>query len=280
MKNILLRCTSGIVYIGVIIAGLVTNQWAFVGMCALFTTLAIIEFSNLCNHESGANPLLIFLDVIGGLIMVGSAFSFCSGALSLHANHYLLFYVLYLIARMVVQLYIKDASSLDSLAYSFMGQLYVAMPLALMNVLYFDIATPHLLLAMFIMIWLNDTGAFIVGCSIGRHRLFPRISPKKSWEGFWGGMVFAVGSAFIFHYIFPDCFAGVELWQLIGLGVVVSAFATWGDLIESLIKRTLGVKDSGKMIPGHGGILDRIDSLLLVVPAMVCYFIISGCFLR
>ena len=124
---------------------------------------------------------------------------------------------------------------------------------------------------MFIMIWLNDTGAFCVGSMIGKHKLFPRISPNKSWEGFFGGVVFAIASAFVFKYGFPQYFDNISIGGLCGLGVVVSAFATWGDLVESLIKRTLGVKDSGTLLPGHGGILDRIDSLLLVVPASLLY---------
>ena len=129
----------------------------------------------------------------------------------------------------------------------------------------------HLLLAMFIMIWLNDTGAFCVGSLIGKHKLIPRVSPKKSWEGFIGGMVFAIASGFVFKFGFPQYFESISLSGLCGLGAVVGAFATWGDLVESLIKRTLGVKDSGNILPGHGGILDRIDSLLLVVPASVLY---------
>lgn len=281
MKNLLLRSVSGIVYVGVIVAGLVLGQWAFAGMCALFVILAIAEFNRLCSHADNGEvkKITMFLDILGALVLVGASFVHFSGVLSVSPMMLLLPYVMYVIMRLVAQLYVHNESALVGLSSSFMGQIYVAAPFVLMNMLYFDLATPHLLLAMFIMIWLNDTGAYLVGSTMGRHRLFQRISPKKSWEGFWGGMIFAVGSAFVFHYGFPDYFAGAELWQLVGLGVIVSAFATWGDLVESLIKRTIGVKDSGNMIPGHGGILDRIDSLLLVVPAMTCYFILTGCFI-
>ncbi len=277
MKNLLLRSVSGIVYVAVIVAGLVAGQWAFMGMTALFVLLAMIEFHKLCNAGNRIDMPVMMLDVVGGLVMAVSAFACFSGMVPVQGGAFILPYLIYLILRMILQLYVRRGSALNSLAYSFMGQLYVALPLSMMNMLYFDLASPQLLLAMFVMIWLNDTGAFIVGCSIGRHRLFPRISPKKSWEGFWGGMAFAVGSAFLFHYQFPIHFANTGLWEVVGLGAIVSAFATWGDLVESLIKRTLGVKDSGNLIPGHGGILDRIDSLLLVVPAMVCYFIVLGC---
>lgn len=170
-----------------------------------------------------------------------------------------------------MQLYNQESSPLTNLAYSYMGQMYVALPIGLMSMYYTLPNGMHLLLAVFIMIWLNDTGAFCVGSLLGKHKLYPRISPKKSWEGFFGGVAFVIASAFVFKYCFHLYFTNISLCGLIGLGAVVAAFATWGDLIESLIKRTLGVKDSGTLLPGHGGILDRIDSLLLVIPATLLY---------
>ena len=128
-----------------------------------------------------------------------------------------------------------------------------------------------LLLLAFVMIWMNDTGAFLVGCTIGKHRLFERISPKKSWEGFWGGLVFSVLSGVAYYY-FVDQAQGLPFYVI--LGVIASIFATFGDLVESMFKRSIGVKDSGNLIPGHGGILDRIDSLLFVLPATALYLYI------
>ena len=180
-------------------------------------------------------------------------------------------YLLYLTFRLVMQLYSQESSPLTNIAYSYMGQMYIALPLGLMSMYYTLPDGKFLLLAMFIMIWLNDTGAFLVGSMIGKHKLFPRISPNKSWEGFIGGVVFAIASSFVFKYCFPSYFENISIFGLAGMGAVVGAFATWGDLVESLIKRTLGVKDSGKLLPGHGGILDRIDSLLLVIPASLLY---------
>ena len=121
-------------------------------------------------------------------------------------------------------------------------------------------------LFMFVCIWLNDTGAYLVGCTIGKHRLFERISPKKSWEGFFGGMVFCIAAGAFAHLLIGGSQA---IW--IPFAIIVSVFATWGDLVESLIKRTAGVKDSGNIMPGHGGVLDRIDSLLFVAPAILAY---------
>ncbi len=141
-------------------------------------------------------------------------------------------------------------------------------------------ATRHIVLIMFIMIWLNDTGAYCVGSLLGKRRLFPRLSPKKSWEGFWGGMAFCIAAGATCYFAFNH--DEVMLWgnrslsAWIGFGIVVCIFSTWGDLFESMIKRTVGAKDSGKLIPGHGGILDRIDSLLLTAPAAFIYLLLTG----
>ena len=156
-----------------------------------------------------------------------------------------------------------------------MSQLYVALPCALLNVLAFhnDPAAssvsynPILPLSIFVFIWLSDTGAYCVGSLIGKHRLFERISPKKSWEGSIGGAVFSIASSFIFAHYYD--FMSVGQWA--GLAVVVVIFGTWGDLTESLMKRQLGIKDSGNILPGHGGMLDRFDSALMAIPAAVCY---------
>jgi phosphatidate cytidylyltransferase len=121
------------------------------------------------------------------------------------------------------------------------------------------------------MIWLNDTGAYCVGSLLGKHRLCERLSPKKSWEGFFGGLVFCIAAGIVASYILSDSIYSFMIIT-ISLGVVVCVFATVGDLFESLIKRTLHVKDSGNLIPGHGGILDRIDSLLFVAPAVFFFY--------
>jgi phosphatidate cytidylyltransferase len=147
---------------------------------------------------------------------------------------------------------------------------YIALPLAMLNCI-MSITAPRLLLGVFMFIWIYDTGAYCVGMLLGRHRLFERISPKKSWEGVIGGIVFCVAGAYATHYWFDEFFQVPDLTTWVGLSVVVAVFSTFGDLVESLIKRTVGVKDSGNIMPGHGGILDRIDSLLLVVPAVLIY---------
>jgi len=151
----------------------------------------------------------------------------------------------------------------------------VALPVALLNSI-MSITAPRLLLGMFMFIWLYDTGAYCFGMTLGRHRLFERISPKKSWEGVLGGIVACIAGAYVTHTWFDEFFQVPELTTWVGLSVVVAVFSTFGDLVESLIKRTVGVKDSGNIMPGHGGILDRIDSLLLVSPAVLIYLLLIG----
>ena len=273
MKNLILRSITGIIYVGLICASVLLGGWPFIVFFGIIAILALEEFYHLTNASTGGeNITTLIIDVAGGLILCVGLGSVNTGVLSpftmaVLGGTFFTVYLLYLIVRLVLQLYNQEASPLTNLAYSYMGQMYIALPIGLMSMYYTLPNGMHLLLAMFIMIWLNDTGAFCVGSMIGKHKLFPRISPNKSWEGFFGGVVFAIASAFVFKYGFPQYFDNISIGGLCGLGVVVSAFATWGDLVESLIKRTLGVKDSGTLLPGHGGILDRIDSLLLVVPA-------------
>ncbi len=272
MKNLLLRGTTGLIYVAVIILALTMNNWVFLAMCLLLSISGVYEFYALCNAEIKQKKITLAVDLIGAVIMIISFFTAMLDQFSyIHKEVFILPYLLYIIIRMIMQLYTKETSPLNNLAYSILGQVYVALPFGLMSLLYFDYATPQLLLVMFIMIWLNDTGAYLVGCTIGKHKMFPRISPKKSWEGFFGGVLFAIGGAVVAKSCFPEVYPQLNLAQMVGLAIVVTMCATLGDLIESLIKRTLGVKDSGKMLPGHGGMLDRIDSLLLVVPGVLCF---------
>lgn len=280
MKNLLTRSLTGILYVAVIVAGILINQWTFLALSLLFAAVAIIEYTRLASSGDVNRPLLT-IDFFGsmwmvlGVNMIATDYAFNSFPLT---ELMLVCYLLYVIVRLVAQLYVRSATPLADLGRSFLGQVYIALPLSLMAFIYTMPAGNAILLTIFIMIWLNDTGAFIVGSKLGRHKLWERMSPKKSWEGFVGGVVFAVASAFVFKYLFGEYFSEISLGTLLGLGAVVGIFATWGDLIESMFKRSLGVKDSGNILPGHGGILDRIDSLLLVVSASLVYLFIDKLF--
>lgn len=273
MNGVIIRSLSGIVYMTVIICGILLGPVVFQAFLVLFTVVALVEFYRLTNRNA-ERFLSLALDVAGGVAGVLGLFAWAAAATEMAQVLGALF-IIYLMARFVLQLYTRERAPIDNLAYGFMGQFYIVLPLGLMS---FVKMQPewggYMLLAMFVMIWLNDTGAFCVGSLIGRHKLFERVSPKKSWEGFFGGMAFAIAGAVVMKQFFGGSFEALTMWQMVGMAVVVSVFATWGDLVESLMKRTIGVKDSGHLIPGHGGILDRIDSLLLVSPALLVYLII------
>lgn len=276
MKKLFTRAISGAIYVALIVAVLASGcNWAFLSIFTLFTILGVNEFHNLINHDGsmgGSHRLLRVIDIFGAAgLFIALHFSLLPGVTR---NYWLPALLAYIIVRLVAQLYARAANHLHCLAQSMLAMTYVALPLSLINLIYFNYS-PLLLLASFIFIWINDTGAYCVGSLLGRHRLFERISPKKSWEGFWGGMAFCIAAAWLLHWLgfFPQ---GWSLAPAVGFAITASVFATWGDLVESLIKRTLGVKDSGNIMPGHGGILDRIDSLLLVTPASLLYLLAIG----
>ena len=276
MKNVLTRSLTGMVYIGLIIGAILGgNQWMW-ALCSLFAILGINEFNSISDKRE-LSRILNVIDILASLsFIVGTYFVWTLGILG--GTFCFVIFILSLTVRSIAALYIRNGNYLADLAHSFMGQLYVTLPMALLLSAYMMSSVSHaMVLLMFVMIWLNDTGAFCVGSLIGKHKLFERISPKKSWEGFFGGLAFAVIAGLVAYLWFGTSkFSQYSAVSLMIFGALVSVFATWGDLVESQIKRTLGIKDSGKLLPGHGGILDRIDSLLMVDPLTFIYMVIVG----
>lgn len=278
MNNLLLRSLTGLVYVALIVCSILFGgMWGFTALLALFALLSTVEFHSLCDTGHHIPPGLVVLDVAGSLIAVAAPALFATIAPLPACGPIFAFaaiaaaYQIYLMGRLITQLYVNPSiSPLTALGCSLSCQLYVALPLACAAMVYI-MSSPTMALTMFVMIWLNDTGAFCVGSLIGRRRLFERISPKKSWEGFFGGMAFCIACAIVIGTCFAGPAAAIPTPALVAYAVVACIFATWGDLVESLLKRTLHVKDSGRLLPGHGGILDRIDSLLLVAPATLVF---------
>jgi len=265
MKNLIQRTITGFVFIFVIVSCVLYSQYTF-GILFLFLTgLALIEFHNLVESELDVQ-LEIWVASATGMLLFISMFAFAAEWISYRV---FAMYFMVLCAVFITELYRKKENPIMNWAMFTLGQAYIALPFALLSIIAYIQGkyNPILVLAFFVTIWVFDSGAYLVGVTFGKHRLFERISPKKSWEGLFGGLFFAlVGS-----YVFSCIETSLSLYQWFGFAVIIVIFATFGDLSESLLKRTIGVKDSGKMFPGHGGILDRFDSILFATIAICIY---------
>ena len=228
----------------------------------------LTEFYHLMNNHQNVTIQLPIHVSAGVLLFLLIALN----KMDIIGEKYFSLFIIYLIYTFVVELYRKKAEPIKNWAYAFLGQIYITLPIALLTYIGFYRITylSFLLLSLFVFIWLNDTGAYLVGSRIGKHRLFERISPKKSWEGFWGGILFAILGGIVFSQFFNE----LNLYEWIGFATITALFSTWGDLCESLIKRSIGVKDSGNLLPGHGGMLDRFDSVLMACPAALLYLML------
>ena len=269
LKSILQRAFSGAIYAGIIIGCLYLGSYAVIALAAVFGCLAVVEFTKITSGGSLHGRMTsTVIDCLGVLAVILAFLSIAGESVIMQWA----ICIIIVLVRCVQQLYLKSEDPVRELSLSMMKYCYIGVPLGCMAALGNAEFSHHFILAIFLMIWINDTGAFLVGCTFGKHRLFERLSPKKSWEGFFGGLVFTCALAYLFSrntHLYFGLPADPVLW--IGLGVVVTVFATWGDLMESMIKRSLQIKDSGHIMPGHGGILDRIDSLLFVMPASAIY---------
>lgn len=270
-SNFLKRALTGILFVCILVGCMLYSPLSFGLLFTLIAALSVHEFAHLVN-AGGEVKINATITSLGGAYLCLALMGFCTQAADARIFLPYLGLLLYL---MITELYLKRSNPLGNWAFSMLSQLYVALPFALLNVLAFhndpvssSVAyNPILPLSIFVFIWLSDTGAYCVGSLIGKHRLFERISPKKSWEGSIGGAVFSIASSFVFAHYYD--FLPVGQWA--GLAAVVVVFGTWGDLTESLMKRQLGIKDSGNILPGHGGMLDRFDSALMAIPAAVFY---------
>ena len=270
-----MRTLTGIVFVAVLVGGTLFSPVSYTLLFALVTALTTWEFSTIVNKYAGASVNRLINTVAAMYIFFAFA-GFCANYVPSRAFIPYLVSVIYLL---VSELYLQKFDPLKNWAYAFASQVYVALAFSPLNVLAFryDPMTnathfePVLPLSIFLFLWTSDTGAYCCGSLL--HKVFPaklfeRISPNKSWVGSIGGGVLCLVTATLLWHFAPG---HLTLAEWLGLGITVCVFGTWGDLVESLFKRQLGIKDSGHILPGHGGMLDRFDSALLAIPAAVLY---------
>jgi len=288
MKNFIVRTITGIIFVAAIVASFLRPE-AMVLLFSIVTGMTVWEFTGLVNEREHVT-VNRFISTVAAVYFFYAMTYFCSDLYGGAAKSVVFIpYLVTIIYMLIAELYLRQDDPIQDWAYTMLAQMYIALPFSLLNVLAFT-ASPNgqvafntlLPLSVFIFLWVNDTGAYCVGSLLGRHKLFPRISPGKSWEGSIGGAVFVLLAAWGIGWLdnmqvadmdhVSTLFMGMlSIPEWLGLGLVVVVFGTWGDLVESLFKRTLGIKDSGSILPGHGGMLDRFDSSLLAIPAAVVY---------
>lgn len=279
LKNLSVRILTGAGLAAVLFGATLLSPWGYVALMAVIAAVGTWEFYNLCNH-CGYTPQRVMGVALAVILFGFGAALFASFAIarSFEAEIVILAALLYLLVAVpsvfVCELFRKAEHPIANVATTLAGVVYVALPTAMM------LAVPLLLsdkgewnpwyaLCYILTIWANDSFAYLTGITIGKNRMCERISPKKSWEGFVGGVVASVGFAALWGHLLGG---NIAVWA--GLGAVIAVTGVAGDFVESLFKRSAGVKDSGSFLPGHGGMLDRFDALFISAPYVVLYLII------
>jgi phosphatidate cytidylyltransferase len=272
LKNFIQRVAFGIIYLVIIIGSLFFGRFAFGFIFLVINLVALYEFYALTEATGSAPPVFPSL-VAGGVVFI-TAFLVSA---QVAGPGLLLLIIPFIILIFILALYSGEKDVMKNTALSIMGIVYVSVPLSVINLLAFPQEnasgyTHRIILGILTLVWINDSGAYLTGMAFGRHRLFERISPGKSWEGAIGGAILTLIAALWLHLIM----GALNRTDWLIFALIVSVFGVFGDLTESLFKRSVGQKDSGKIMPGHGGLLDRIDSILFVMPLAAVYLVLSN----
>lgn len=266
MSNFWQRAITGTVFVTVLLGAMLWNKFAIGGLMFVAAVIGLNEFFTITKTPKTQVPvkLALFVGAMVYLLIVGIRIFDLPGAL-------LALCIPLTGGFLVLELFRAKKRPITNIAYSIFAILYIVVPFALMNYIALDShgmeRSGLILIAFFVSLWANDTGAYLTGRSIGKRKLFVRISPNKTWEGFIGGLFFCVLAGYIFSSF--DSFLTPIQW--IFFSVIIGIFGTLGDLVESMIKRNYNVKDSGNILPGHGGVLDRFDGIFLACPMVIAY---------
>jgi phosphatidate cytidylyltransferase len=264
-NNLTQRLLTALAGSAVIIAGIIMGPWTYFAVFLVITFFTLREFYRLSGLD-GMLPQKTFGIVVGMLTFAASFF------IEFRHISYRYYFLIFPMMSFVylIKLYKKEEKKpFTNIAYTFLGLFYVAVPFALLNIAAFENGAYNfeVILGCLLILWANDTGAYFAGIRFGKTKLFERISPKKSWEGAIGGAVLGL----IFAYLLSGYFSSLEVWQWMCIGLIIVVCGDYGDLVESQLKRSIEIKDSGDALPGHGGFLDRFDGLLISAPFIVAF---------
>ena len=272
MKNLIIRTLTGAGFVAGVTLCILLNKFTFGALMVALMVVLMLEFYRMTMRGeylfsqilSIAAAVVLFL-----LTWLYRGFNFPGRLVVLS--------IIPIFIVMINSLYVRDKTDFGKFANLYTAILYIAVPVAMTNFAVFSPSGAYsgrLLLCFFIIVWASDIGAYVFGMALGQRfggRLFPEVSPKKSWIGFWGGFVLAIAAGVVLHY---TGLLAYPVWHCAVLAALMNIFGVYGDLIESQWKRYYAVKDSGSIMPGHGGFLDRMDSALLAIPVGIMYLLV------
>ncbi len=267
MKNLLTRTITSVVFLAIMLGAIYAGLHIFSLLSLIFTIIGLYEFSKF-KPKLFVNYFPRLMLIFSG-VMIFSVITLSSSGLV--PFKYSVLGLAMILPCLLIILFSKNGKPLNNLSNFILGMLYVSVPFALLTRFYFlndlGIEDFQVVLGFFIILWCNDVFAYLIGSAFGRTKLYEKISPKKTWEGTIGGVILSVAAA----YVLSIYFWGLSLQNWLVLGAIISIFGSIGDLFESSMKRKAGIKDSGKIMPGHGGILDRFDGMIFAAPAVYVY---------
>jgi phosphatidate cytidylyltransferase len=270
LSNFIKRLITAVVCIILIIASLILGKYTYSLILFTINLLALFEFFNIISYKNIYPGR--YLGITFGSVLFILSFIISSKIVS---SQFYLTLIPLAILVFILELFRGKPDPFINIALTFLGVIYISVPLSIINYLVFPANnlfeyTYSVVLGYLILIWTNDTSAYIFGITIGKHKLFKRISPKKTWEGFIGGMIITI----VVAWLIPGLFSTLNRTDLLVFGSIISTIGVAGDLSESMLKRSMNIKDTGNILPGHGGILDRIDSILLTSPMVFLYMLL------
>lgn len=268
MSTFLKRTISGTLFVIIIIGSILLGRYSFLLVFISLMLFSLYEFYKIC-LQSRVRPQVLYGMLLGALIFATNYF-FAIGKIG---PYIFLGLIPLILSIFIIELYRNQNKPLHNIAFTLLGLLYVALPFSMLNYIVLSYSSyrigyqSHLLIGFFALAWANDSGAYAFGVSIGKNKLFPKISPKKSWEGLVGGFFTTALVAWLISMVYPE----VSLFHWFVIAFITAVMSVFGDLVESMFKRSIGTKDSGKFLPGHGGVLDRFDGILFAAPVVFVY---------